>query len=187
MEGLSCLDGYRSAHAPSISQNLVLAVAGIWKLVDEIPGDAVAHIKIGITTVGPDRRLAVVRLRSIRNVILAVAGIINRMRPGVVERGGQAVPVVNSPAGLQRIVDRVGRAFLEVVVDPAKVEWARRAAAAIVIVIRLNHRECWLVQVAEPQQLVSLRTDVVDLQRAPAPNLLLQVQVVVFHLRSAQM
>jgi len=51
------------------------------------------------------------------------------------------------------------------------------------IIVSLNHGESGLVQVAEAQQFVSLRADVADLQGHLAVDLLLQVQVVVFHVR----
>src|SRR5258708_31269286 len=54
------------------------------------------------------------------------------------------------------------------------------------IIVSLNHGESGLIQVAETQQLVSLRTDIADLQCHLAVDLLLQVQVVVLHIRRAE-
>src|ERR1700720_654056 len=54
------------------------------------------------------------------------------------------------------------------------------------VVVRLDHRERRLVEIAESQQFVPLRSNVAELQGHLAGDLLLQVQVVIFHVRRAQ-
>src|SRR5579863_5411935 len=54
------------------------------------------------------------------------------------------------------------------------------------VIVALNHGERGLVQIAESQQFVSLRANVAELEGHLAGDLLLQVQVVIFHVRRAQ-
>src|SRR5882724_4741591 len=104
MERLASLDGYDSIQSPAVSDNLEATVGRIGNFVDEVPGDAVAHIKVRIPAIKAVGCLAIVRLRRVGNVVFPIARIVNRMRPGVIEGRGESVPVVDPEAGLQGIV-----------------------------------------------------------------------------------
>src|ERR1700751_2874399 len=116
VEGLSGLDCHNSIEPPAVLELLPTATAGR-KFVNEIPGKAIADIEIGIAAIKADRRGAVVRLRSIGDKIFAVAGVVDGVRPRIVPAGGQAMPTVDTQAGLQRVVVGVRGAFLVVDIE----------------------------------------------------------------------
>src|SRR5437588_4463506 len=79
-----------------------------WELIIEGPGKMLAHVKVGA---GPFqvRPKTVVRLRGVGNIVLAITGIINGMRPGVIHRGTEPAPVAEAHRGLQRVVSAASR------------------------------------------------------------------------------
>src|SRR5580765_7127814 len=99
MERLAGLYGHDSVDSPAIGQPAPAAFA-VGKVVDEVPGQPVANIKIGIAAIGFGTS-TVGRLGGVLDESVAVAGIVNRMRPVVVQCRRQAMPVVDAQAGLQ--------------------------------------------------------------------------------------
>src|SRR5262249_38505022 len=84
MEWLTGLNGHNPVHSPAVGE--FFHTGGVWELVDKIPGQAIAHIEIGIAAVKTKRGRAVIWLRDVGYVIFAVTSIVDGMRPGVVER-----------------------------------------------------------------------------------------------------
>ena len=116
---------------------------------------------------------AVVGLRGVRHVVLAVARGVDRVRPVVVERRGEPLPAGDAQARLQRVVARA-RGRLELV-DVEEVG-----------IRALARRRIRLVDGAEAEELAARRADVADLQRGVRPELALHVDVVVLDVRRAQ-
>src|SRR5262249_14300963 len=81
MEGLAGLNGQDAVEAPTVGQPLIAAVT-VRELIGEVPRETVAHVKVGVAAIG-EFKGAVVGLRSVRHVVLAVARIVDRMRPSV--------------------------------------------------------------------------------------------------------
>jgi len=73
VERLAGLDGNDSIYPPSIANDFVAAVGGVGKFVDEVPGDPVPHVKVGVPAVKTISCLAVVGLCGVGNVVLSVA------------------------------------------------------------------------------------------------------------------
>src|SRR6267378_3979108 len=105
VEWLAGLNGDDSIYTPPVAKNFVTALRSVWKLIDKVPSDAVANVKIGVSAIKTVGCLAVIRLRRVGNVVFTVARIVNGMRPCVIEGGGEPVPVVDSEAGLKGIVN----------------------------------------------------------------------------------
>src|SRR5262249_34158038 len=121
--------------------------------------------------------------------ILAIAGIVDGVRPGVVHGGGQAVPTVDLQAALQGVVSRVAGGFLHVNVEQAVVEIAGRKNAGVrqapeVGLVDRSLRR--LIDVAETEELVTIGADIADLQHGMLAELLLEVEVEVLHVGRAQ-
>src|ERR1700675_2796377 len=116
LERLPGLRGDDAVEAPAVGDALPAAfVAG--KLINEIPGEAVANIKVGVAAIGTDGRGAVVRLRGIGNIVFAVAGVVDGMGPGVVQCGRKSMPIGYAQAGLQGVVIGIGGRLLVVDVE----------------------------------------------------------------------
>ena len=141
------------------------------KFVDEVPGEALASIEIGAGSLVRGIE-AVIRLAGVGDKVLAVARVIDRMRPGIVHVGGQAVRA-KAQGRLERIVvgDR-GRLKL---IDVNEIG------------VRQGTAPNALIQVAESEQLAAGRTDVCGLERDTASQLLLNIQIVVLNVWSADM
>src|ERR1700730_9949356 len=116
-ERLAGLYGDAALDTPAIGEGLPLPFA-IGKLIDEVPVEPLEHIKVRIAAILADGRPAVVGLRGIGHEVFAVAGVIDGMRPHVIQGGSKSMPIVYAQAGLQRVVIRIGRRFL--VVDEQK-------------------------------------------------------------------
>src|SRR6266436_4769944 len=199
VEGLASLNCDDTIQAPTIANQLEPRALVVRYFVNEVPGEPLANIEIGIPPIELDGNRAVVGLRSVRDIIFAVAGVIERMRPCVAHGGGQAMPVINVQAGLQRIVNGVGRGLhivdvvrkqrcsSEVARDSAILNEATRTGLpggrqGLTCAIRgRDFRLSRLIDVAETEKLVSLGTNVANLQGHLSPKLLLHVQVVIFH------
>src|SRR5262249_14663643 len=106
-------NGYDPVDSPAVPEFLQIA-ARVRKLVNKVPCEAIPNVEIGIAPIELDRRGTVIGLRGIRNEVLTVAGVVNRMRPAVVHRRRKAVRAINPQASLQRVVAGVCRASLVV-------------------------------------------------------------------------
>ena len=110
LEGLPALERYRAVGAPAILQTLH-APAHVRQVVAENPGEPVGHVEVRrpVFQLGIG---AVVRLRCVRLKVLAVAGVIQRLRPHIIHDRSDAMPSVDSVAGLQRVVVRTAGGVL---------------------------------------------------------------------------
>ena len=186
LERLPRLHRHDPVDAPPIGQLLPISVP-VRKLIDKIPREPVPHVEIRTPAI-PIRICAVVRLQRVRHIIFPVARRVDRVRPRVVHRRRHAMPIIHAPARLQRVVIRTRRALLVIYeeVRARRCKYARHAASIRTIVIRIDRSLPRLIDVAEPEQLVSLRPYVPNLQHRPLPQLLLKVQIVIFHVRRPQ-
>src|ERR1700722_265757 len=116
LERLPGLCGDDPVDTPAVGDTLPTAFV-VWKLINKIPGEAVADVKVGIAAIRTDGRGAVIRLRSIGNVVFTVAGVVNGMGPGVVQRGSKSVPIGNAQAGLHSVVIGIGGRLLIIDVE----------------------------------------------------------------------
>ncbi len=116
LKRLPGLDGDDAVEAPAIGNALPTAFV-VRELINEIPGEAIADIKVRIATIGTDGRGTVVGLRGIGDILFAVAGIVDGMRPIVVQRGSKSVPIGYAQAGLQGVVIGIGGILLIVDVE----------------------------------------------------------------------
>src|SRR5262249_46485466 len=101
--------------APSILQLAVVALE-LGKLVSEVQAKAVANVEIRVATL----RLgvpAVVGLSGVGDKVLKVAGVVDGVRPHIVRLQREPVPGIHVQAGLQRIVDGVGRSLFLVHIE----------------------------------------------------------------------
>src|SRR5215831_9751731 len=155
-----------------------------------------AHVKVGVATFQV-RPKAVVRLCSIGHKVLTVAGVVNGMRIGVIERRLQAFDIGYSELCLKRMVVRIRRRLEEIDVAERRgvrdlrgkrsmVEWMHAAQAEGRG--RVGAVGGWvpnLVDVPIAEQPMPLRADVADLENGVPADLLLDVEIVVFHVRRA--
>src|ERR1700730_14539556 len=72
LKRLPGLDGDDAVEAPAIGNALPTAFV-VRELINEIPGEAIADIKVRIAAIGTDGRGTVVRLRGIGDIVFAVA------------------------------------------------------------------------------------------------------------------
>src|SRR4030095_16525582 len=116
----------------------------IWNLVTCHYDETMPVVEIRISFL-EIRAIAVIRLSSISDVILTVRGIVDRMRPGVVDLRSEATSIAYGKAGLQRVVVRNGRCFELVDVEERS---SRRRERSIVKRPRRRHaRVDWLIDV----------------------------------------
>src|SRR5260370_41014153 len=101
------------------------------------------------------------------------------------------MPVVNSKAGLQGVVFRVGGAFLKVDVEQSKKEgratkMTRHRPVIDTVACKDSRRNlglCGLLDVAEAEELVPVGTDVPDFENHLPAQLLPKLQLKVLHAR----
>src|SRR5208337_2168410 len=98
LEGLTVLKVQDAVHSPAIFQ-LRRTPAKLGKGVTKVPGQAAADIEVRISPLQAGEK-AVIRLGSVGNEILEVAGIIDGMRPDEVEGRVKSAPAVDPHAGL---------------------------------------------------------------------------------------
>src|SRR5438874_7571687 len=98
MEGLPGLHGKNPVNSPAILQ-LLQAAAEFGKVINEIPSEAVANVEIRIASIRTEVG-AIGRLCCIWDIIFAVAGVVNRVRPCVIQRRSETMPAIDSPTGL---------------------------------------------------------------------------------------
>ena len=98
MERLTSLDGQDAVEAPAVGETIEASIA-IGELVDEVPSEAIANIEVGIATIQV-RPGAIARLSGVGNIVFAVTGGVDGVRPGVIECRCDAVPIVDAVAGL---------------------------------------------------------------------------------------
>src|SRR5277367_3458483 len=104
------------------------------------------------------------------------------------------MPSIDSIAGLQRVVVRTaGGVLLQHVISPVRVagERARRSAVIVNAVAsdigRVDCRRTRLTEIEEPPQMMTLRSNIRDLHYHLVRELLLEVDVVVVHVRGLDM
>src|SRR5437868_6784727 len=108
-----------------------------------------------------NRSAAIVRLGGIRHKVLAIAGVVNRVRPGVIQSGDQTVPTVYAKAGLQGVVIGVRGTFLIIDIEGGR---RRREYSWNTTIVNTVASEIGggdlslsrLVDIAETKQLVSV-------------------------------
>lgn len=84
LEGLAGLYADDSVQAPAICNPLPTAFS-IRELIDKIPRKAIANVKVRISSIRTNGSSAVVRLRGVRHEIFTIAGVVNRVRPYIVQ------------------------------------------------------------------------------------------------------
>src|SRR5258708_17019590 len=188
VEGLAALQSGNTVNAPSVLQLLHAAAHG-WEVVGEIPSQAVRDVEVG-RTVFELRLGAVVGLSGVGFEIFAVAGVVERFRPYIIQDRSYAVPSGDTEAGLERIVVRfAGRVLLQYVVRTIRVAVDGPGGRAKVVnavagdIRRADLSRAGLCIVDEAPQAIARRTHVTDLYDCLVGDLLLDVQVVVLHVR----
>src|SRR6185437_2817332 len=158
MERLAILQAQRSIQSPTILQP-GHAAPGLGEFIYEVPGEAPPDIEAGVTAFA-SRIEAVGGLCLVRDKVLAVAGIINRVRPDEIRLCLQPVPRSHPQAGLQRVIGGACLRFLLVYIKEVgkrprnSIALHKRARGCSQIECR-NLRLAGLVNVAEPEQLGS--------------------------------
>src|ERR1035437_5129090 len=175
-----------SIEGPAVDGPLELFELG--KVVGPIPLEAMAYVEVGTGAVGV-RIEAVVGLRSVGNEVETVAGGVNGVCPCVVDRGCETAPVLHLQRGLHGVVigKRTGLNLVDVVkrnVSECTVRVRREAlltigdGLAVSAAIRGARDVVELVQIAEMDEVASLRSYVSDLDRYAFGNLGLDVEIV---------
>src|SRR5262245_9682554 len=103
------------------------------------------------------------------------------------------MPAINTQAGLKGVVNRIGRAFFVVDVIERReerkgLENTRHGAVQDTVASKISGcdlRLARLVDITEAEELVALPADIANLQDGMFCQFLLQVQVVIFHVRTA--
>ena len=188
LERLPALQSHAAVQAPAVLQSRKRA-ASVRQVVAEDPSKALGQIKVR-RPVFEEAPHTVVRLRGVGLEVFAVARVIHRTRPNIVNDRRDAVPPVQAQAALQGIViglpggvfvhDVKGRAIRSVSVNIGN---AVVTSNAVSEVIGVNGRLARLIDVEKPPEPVTMRTDVSNLQDNVFGNLLLNIEVVVHHER----
>lgn len=84
------------------------STAGIGQRIVQRPDETVSRVKAGVRLLGRGVE-AVVGLGGVGNIVVFVAGVVDRVRPRVNQLRGDAPPGAQVPRGLQTAVMRVGR------------------------------------------------------------------------------
>src|SRR5215469_13058932 len=189
LEGLSILQGEDAVHAPSVLQFLQIAPHS-GQLIGEIPSEAIRDVEVR-RSVFEGRTGAVVGLRGVGLKVFAVAGVVHGAGPDVIRDGSDAMPSGNPEARLQCVVIRLaGGVLLQQVKRTVGIIGnvvARNTVVVDAIATQIGGvdlRLTRLAQIKETPQAMTLRPDITDLQHGMIIELLLHVEVVVFHVGS---
>ena len=192
-----------SIESPAIFQ-LRHSPIHVRKQIAEVPCETAAYIEVGISAF-QIRRETIIRLGCVRNEILAVARVVDGMRPDKVDSASHAMPAVGPQAGLQRVIRRARRRFFPINVEQRRIGGAGhvevravrpvksgdrtvRQDRAVTLsgrsIVRSDLRLGGLINIAESEQLGAPRPHVSHFDHRFA-KLLLQVQVEILGIGSA--
>src|SRR5581483_10874942 len=157
------------------------------ELVIEEPGEVVPYVEAGVAALAA-RSEAVVRHSLVGRVILPVAGIVDRMPVRVVQTGRKSVHRARGEPRLHRVVTRRGTGLELVHVSELTATGTapRRRRKWTKIERPYPGLRIGLVDIAEAEKLAPGGPDVADHHGHSRSQLLLDIQVVILHIRGAQ-
>src|SRR5882762_1123772 len=198
LPGLAVLKVEDSVQTPTAGELLVIAAQG-GDLVGEVPSKAPANIEAGVSAVGTGDG-AVLGLGLIGKEFLQVAGRVEGVRPNKICLRRQTMPATHPQAGLQSMVDGIGRRLLLIEIkEIGVVAWDAVAAHGAtrtglssncrgpIRTVRSKNLGCaWLIDIVELKQLRPFRSHIAELQDRLGGELPLNVEVEILHVRRAQ-